>query len=134
VEPTGVAQSCGGGCESTIYNASWNDQVSSFKVTPGCTLTLWQHINQRGGRFGSSQSYRYVGGGWNDELPQAADRGPGTRGEPRAEGPRDREHQLASVATDVLGVSARAMLKALTAGDQAPEDVAELAQRPQRSR
>ncbi len=61
----------GGGCESTIYNASWNDQVSSFKVTPGCTLTLWQHVNQGGGRFRSSKSYLYVGGNWNDEASEA---------------------------------------------------------------
>jgi transposase len=37
--------------------------------------------------------------------------------------------KLASVATDVLGVSARAMLRALIEGDQAPEALAELAQR-----
>ena len=37
--------------------------------------------------------------------------------------------KLGSVVTRVLGVSARAMLKALIAGDQAPEELAELAQR-----
>src|SRR5437016_14188473 len=35
----------------------------------------------------------------------------------------------ASVVTTVLGVSARAMLKALIAGEQAPEQLADLAQR-----
>src|SRR5439155_125356 len=37
--------------------------------------------------------------------------------------------KLASVVTTVLGVSARAMLKALIAGEGAPEQLAELAQR-----
>jgi len=40
--------------------------------------------------------------------------------------------QLASVVTDVLGVSARAMRKALLAGTGTPEEVAELAQRRMR--
>jgi syncollin len=61
----------GGGCESTIYNASWNDQVSSFKVTPGCTLTMWQHVNASGPHFRSSTSYRYVGDRWNDQASEA---------------------------------------------------------------
>jgi syncollin len=61
----------GGGCESTIYNASWNDQLSSFKVTQGCTLTLWQHVNAGGARFRSSTSYKYVGDSWNDQASEA---------------------------------------------------------------
>jgi transposase len=40
--------------------------------------------------------------------------------------------KLASVVTDVLGVSARAMLKALIAGTDTPEELAELAQRRMR--
>jgi transposase len=40
--------------------------------------------------------------------------------------------KLASVVTDVLGVSARAMLKALIAGTGTPDEVAELAQRRMR--
>jgi transposase len=40
--------------------------------------------------------------------------------------------KLGSVVTDVLGVSARAMLKALIAGTQTPEALAELAQRRMR--
>lgn len=61
----------GGGCESTLYEPSWNDQVSSFKVTPGCTLTMWQHVNQSGARFHTSKSYRYVGDRWNDQASEA---------------------------------------------------------------
>src|SRR4029453_5059828 len=37
--------------------------------------------------------------------------------------------KLGSVATEILGVSARAMIKALIAGEHAPEQLAELAQR-----
>ncbi len=61
----------GGGCESTIYNSSWNDHVSSFRVKNGCTLTLWQHVNQGGARFRSNRSYRYVGDRWNDQASEA---------------------------------------------------------------
>ena len=61
----------GGGCESVIYQPSWNDQVSSFKVTPGCTLTLWQHVNEGGAHFRANQSYKYVGDRWNDQASEA---------------------------------------------------------------
>jgi syncollin len=61
----------GGGCESVLYEPSWNDQVSSFKVAPGCTITLWQHVNEGGARFRTYKSYRYVGSGWNDEASEA---------------------------------------------------------------
>src|SRR5436309_9336827 len=60
-------------------------------------------------------------------VPQAVDRGAGAGGEPRAESPRDGEHQAGSVVTTVLGVSARAMLKALITGEGAPEQLADLA-------
>lgn len=61
----------GGGCESVTYEPSWNDQVSSFKVTPGCTLTLWQHVGPGGSHFRSSRSYKYVGSRWNDQASEA---------------------------------------------------------------
>ena len=61
----------GGGCESTLHRPGWNDQVSSFKVTPGCTLTLWQHVNQGGAHFRSNVSYKYVGDRWNDQASEA---------------------------------------------------------------
>lgn len=61
----------GSGCESVTYNASWNDHVSSFKVTPGCRLTLWEHVNARGIRFDKPGSYKYVGGRFNDKASEA---------------------------------------------------------------
>jgi syncollin len=61
----------GSGCESTLYEPSWNDQVSSFRVSGGCTLSLWQHIDEGGARFRSSRSYKYVGGSWNDQASEA---------------------------------------------------------------
>ncbi len=70
-ESTGTTTNGHGEDSSTIYNASWNDQISSFKVTSGCTLTLWQHINQGGARFRSSRSYLYVGSSWNDQASEA---------------------------------------------------------------
>lgn len=59
-------------CETrTLYRPDWNDQVSSFQVAPGCVLTLWEHANQRGARFRTDRSYRYVGSRWNDEASEA---------------------------------------------------------------
>ena len=61
----------GGGCESTTYEPSWNDQVSSFRVSQGCTLSLWVDVNEGGARFRSDTSYKYVGGRWNDKASEA---------------------------------------------------------------
>jgi hypothetical protein len=65
-----VSHGSGGGC--TYFEPSWNDQVSSFKVTNGCRLTLWQHANKGGARFRSDNSYKFVGGGWNDVASAAS--------------------------------------------------------------
>ena len=61
----------GGGCESTTYEPSWNDQVSSFRVSQGCTLSLWVDVNEGGARFRSDTSYKYVGSRWNDKASEA---------------------------------------------------------------
>ena len=55
------------------YRPDWNDQISSFKVTGGCNLTLWQHASTQGygPTFKSSTSYRYVGDRWNDQASWA---------------------------------------------------------------
>jgi hypothetical protein len=55
------------------YRPDWNDQISSFRVTQGCTITLWQHAGTSGygARFRSSSSYSYVGGSWNDQASWA---------------------------------------------------------------
>ncbi len=53
------------------YHPSWNDQISSFKVTRGCTITLWEHASGcRGGghHFRTFKSYTYIGGAWNDKT------------------------------------------------------------------
>ena len=70
-ERCGHSQSHGTPRGRMLYNTSWNDQVSSFKVANGCTITLWQHVQGcRGGgaHFRASQSYKYVGGNWNDQT------------------------------------------------------------------
>jgi len=54
----------------TYYTPSWNDKVSSFKVTTGCTITLYQHINREGSSWEATTSYRYVGKSWNDQTSQ----------------------------------------------------------------
>lgn len=71
-ESIGVTTNGHGGPDYRIlYRPTWNDHVSSFRVTDGCVLTLWEHINQGGARFRSSKSYKYVGGAWNDEASEA---------------------------------------------------------------
>jgi syncollin len=52
------------------YRPTWNDHVSSFRVTDGCTITLWEHINEGGARWRTYKSYKYVGDGWNDEVSE----------------------------------------------------------------
>ncbi|MFD2250746.1 peptidase inhibitor family I36 protein [Pseudochelatococcus lubricantis] len=66
---TSVSHGPGGGC--VYYEPSWNDELSSFRVTNGCTLTLYENFNRKGARFRSNRSYRYVGGAWNDEASEA---------------------------------------------------------------
>jgi hypothetical protein len=70
-ETQGCKSSNGEWCGYTYFEPSWNDQVSSFKVSQGCTLTLWQHVNQGGAQFKSAKSYKYVGSGWNDQASEA---------------------------------------------------------------
>ena len=59
------------GIHRFIYEPSWNDKVSSFKVGPGCTLTLWEHVNQGGHYFRANKSYTYIGDRWNDKASDA---------------------------------------------------------------
>jgi syncollin len=59
------------GIHRFIYDPFWNDQVSSFKVAGGCTLTLWEHVNEGGHYFRSNRSYKYVGDSWNDKASEA---------------------------------------------------------------
>ena len=59
------------GIHRFIYQPSWNDMVSSFKVDSGCTLTLWEHINRGGSYFRATKSRTYVGDSWNDKASEA---------------------------------------------------------------
>ena len=59
------------GIHRFIYQPSWNDKISSFKVDPGCTLTLWEHVNYGGSRFRATKSYNFVGDAWNDKASDA---------------------------------------------------------------
>lgn len=54
------------GCND--YAPSWNDQISSFRVTAGCTIELSQHTHGGGAKMVRSNSVKYVGGGWNDQA------------------------------------------------------------------
>lgn len=71
----GINQTCSHANCQVFWRADWNDQISSFRVRRGCTVTLWEHID--GGRvpprgfgahFRTDRSYRYVGSRWNDKA------------------------------------------------------------------
>jgi len=40
-------------------------------VTRGCTLILWEDIDDEDTKFVATKSYRYVGDAWNDETSEA---------------------------------------------------------------
>jgi hypothetical protein len=65
------------GIHRFIYQPSWNDNVSSFRVDPGCTLTLWEHINYGGAHFRANKSRSFVGDSWNDKASEAVCECPG---------------------------------------------------------
>ena len=52
----------------------WNDDISSARLDPGCTLTVWEHINRGGqSRSWSAAGNRgfllnYPGDFWNDRI------------------------------------------------------------------
>ena len=75
IEGEDIGVSTGGHCpecEYTIYyEPSWNDALSSFTVDAGCTISLWEHINEGGARFRTYRSYSYIGDAWNDEVSEA---------------------------------------------------------------
>ena len=69
-ESIGMTTNGHGGSYRIRYRPDWNDHVSSFSVTQGCTITLWEHINEEGARWRTYKSYKYVGDGWNDEVSE----------------------------------------------------------------
>ena len=69
-ESIGMTTNGHGGGYTIRYRPAWNDVVSSFSVTEGCTITLWEHINEGGARWRTYKSYRYVGDAWNDEVSE----------------------------------------------------------------
>lgn len=69
-ESIGTTTNGHGGSSRTLYRPRWNDAVSSFRVTDGCTITLWEHINEDGARWRTYKSYVYVGDAWNDEVSE----------------------------------------------------------------
>jgi syncollin len=66
----GESYGCSGheACDYTTYEPSWDDELSSFQVGPGCVITLWEDDDRDGAYFQADTSYSYVGGAWNDEA------------------------------------------------------------------
>lgn len=71
-DPTpNIGTTTNGHAPDYFYDATWNDQVSSFKVDGGCTLTLWEDFNKGGMKWVTKKSYSFVGSKWNDEVSEA---------------------------------------------------------------
>ncbi|QWF16932.1 hypothetical protein [Lysobacter capsici] len=75
LEDPGVNQTCSHSNCAIDWQPNWNDDISSFRVRKGCTITLSEHIDGSripprgyGAHFRSSKSYRYVGSAWNDKA------------------------------------------------------------------
>lgn len=71
----GINQTCSHVSCTIYWRPDWNDQISSFRVARGHTITLWQHIDGSripprgyGAHFRTYKSYKYVGSGWNDQT------------------------------------------------------------------
>jgi hypothetical protein len=56
---------------TTTYDSAWNDDISSFRTTGSCELTVWEHVNEDGDSWRTTDSYRYVGDAWNDTISEA---------------------------------------------------------------
>lgn len=69
-EDLGCVTSGGWSCGDTYYEASWNDQLSSYSVDPGCEIWMWVDINEGGAHWHSDRSYSYVGDDWNDQVSE----------------------------------------------------------------
>lgn len=46
----------------------WNDEISSLRCSPGCTLTAYEHRDFKGATQEFSGSTPFVGAGWNDRI------------------------------------------------------------------
>jgi hypothetical protein len=59
----------GTGLVNDLRSYSWNDLASSVRVNPGCSSTLWEHINRGGAAFTRwSTDSTLVDDGWNDRA------------------------------------------------------------------
>lgn len=62
----------GGACPSVTYRPDWNDRISSYKVARGCTLFMWEHVNEGGWKLTRTQpAFAYIGDRRNDEVSEA---------------------------------------------------------------
>ncbi|MGL4813522.1 MAG: hypothetical protein ACRCXM_17265, partial [Beijerinckiaceae bacterium] len=62
-------------CPTVHWQPAWNDQISSFQVSPRCRITLYQHVDGRtypprgyGMEWTSNTSTPWVGHQWNDQA------------------------------------------------------------------
>ena len=56
------------GSRSNFVHLGFNDVLSGYKVTSGCTVTFYEHVNYRGRSFSSTGSKSRIYGWWNDKV------------------------------------------------------------------
>lgn len=54
----------------------FNDEISSFRVSPGCKIVAWEHRDQKGAAITFNSDAEYVGDQWNDKISSFACRCP----------------------------------------------------------
>lgn len=54
-----------------IYDTSWNNRISSFRLSNGCTLTLWRNARKDGAHLHAARSTVYVGAAWDNAASEA---------------------------------------------------------------
>ena len=69
--PSDAAGCDGAACGRVAYETSWNNRVSSFKVSEGCTLTLWRAGDDNGAHLRATRSALAMGPAWDNAASEA---------------------------------------------------------------
>lgn len=56
------------GQEISSFDRKWDNEISSLKVSPGCTLTVWRSDDFKGKNKEFTDSLEYIGNSWNDII------------------------------------------------------------------
>ncbi len=69
--PAETSACTGPECGRVVYEASWNNRISSFKVSEGCTLTLWRAGDEKHAHLRATRSALAMGRTWDNAASEA---------------------------------------------------------------